>query len=606
MSKVIHTFVVLAYKESRYLEECINSVLNQKYKSKVVIATSTPNNYISSLAKKYNLKIIENKNPKGIGSDFDFALNQGNTVLVTIAHQDDIYDYDYSYEIVKKYEENKDSLIIFPDYYEIKNDQKVFKNVNLKIKRFLLFPLRFSFLNKIKFIKRRALSLGCSIGCPSVTFQKKLIEIPLFDYNFKCDIDWHAWETLSRKKGNFSFINKPLMGHRVHEESTTTEIISDNIRTKEDLIMFKRFWPNFIAKRINKIYSKSEINNNLEIEKNKSKKNFNLNNFSSIKFLAALLVILSHSFSITRGNGIVDPLYEATNSNLSFGSIAVAIFFFLSGFFISKSLIKESNWKKFFKKRILRIFPSLIFVLFITSFVIGPIFTDVSLSKYFTSMTPYLYFIRNSFLFTTHQIIGVFTNNPYNLSINGALWTLPLEFICYIICYFVFKVGLLGEKKLKFTFLPVLIIYILASSLFSNFVILKVVVPLFLLFYMGTFYYTYREKIRTSSFKFIMSIFLLFLCVIFKKYDFLLIIILPYFIYSTAYIDFKFLNIIYPFSKFTYELYLVGFLIQQMLLSIFNMNINVYLHFILSVFFSLFFAIFINKTSKIFIKKLKL
>ena len=46
MKNSIHTFVVLAYKESNYLEDCIKSVLNQKYKSNVVIATSTPNKFI--------------------------------------------------------------------------------------------------------------------------------------------------------------------------------------------------------------------------------------------------------------------------------------------------------------------------------------------------------------------------------------------------------------------------------------------------------------------------------------------------------------------------------------------------------------------------------
>ena len=52
----MHTFVVLAYKESSYLEECIKSVLNQKYPSKVVIATSTPNQYIENIADKYSLR----------------------------------------------------------------------------------------------------------------------------------------------------------------------------------------------------------------------------------------------------------------------------------------------------------------------------------------------------------------------------------------------------------------------------------------------------------------------------------------------------------------------------------------------------------------------
>ena len=54
----IHTFVVLAYKQSQFLETCIKSVLNQSYKSQVIIATSTPNPYIYDLANKYHLDVI--------------------------------------------------------------------------------------------------------------------------------------------------------------------------------------------------------------------------------------------------------------------------------------------------------------------------------------------------------------------------------------------------------------------------------------------------------------------------------------------------------------------------------------------------------------------
>ena len=54
----IHTFIVLAYKESAYLEDCIKSVINQTYPSRVIIATSTPNDFISKLAKKYNIRAV--------------------------------------------------------------------------------------------------------------------------------------------------------------------------------------------------------------------------------------------------------------------------------------------------------------------------------------------------------------------------------------------------------------------------------------------------------------------------------------------------------------------------------------------------------------------
>lgn len=260
--RILHTFVVLAYKESQYLEECVKSVLNQKYKSKVVIATATPNEFINNIAKKYGLNIIVNNNHRSIGGDFDFAINCGKTPLVTIAHQDDIYDYEYSYQMVNAYKNNRESLIIFPHYYEIKENNKIYKNKNLNIKRLLLMPLRISKLGKYKINKRLVLRFGNAICCPAVTFNKDKIDTPLFEYDFKCDVDWHAWESLSIKKGSFIYINQPLMGHRVHNESTTTELINDRTRTNEDLIMFKRFWPEWFAKIINRFYVKAENNNN--------------------------------------------------------------------------------------------------------------------------------------------------------------------------------------------------------------------------------------------------------------------------------------------------------------------------------------------------------
>ena len=135
--KDLHTFVVLAYKESKYLEDCIQSVLNQSVKTNVIIATSTPNNYIKKIAKDYKLDLKINKGKTGIGYDFDFAVASASTKLVTIAHQDDIYDYNYAEEIIKVYKKYEDAIILFPNYYEIKGDRKEYNNTNLKIKKIL-------------------------------------------------------------------------------------------------------------------------------------------------------------------------------------------------------------------------------------------------------------------------------------------------------------------------------------------------------------------------------------------------------------------------------------------------------------------------------------
>lgn len=258
-----HCFVVLAYKESPYLENCINSVINQNNKSDVVIATSTLNSYIERLAEKYNIKVIENKScGMGIGYDFDFARKCVDYDLVTIAHQDDEYDPNYSQMIIESYSSFPSSLILFSDYYEIREDIKEYVNTNLIIKRILLSSLRFKIMSSSKFMKRNCLRFGCSICCPAVTYVNKNIPFErIFDSNMKCNIDWFAWEKLSKVKGNFLYIPEKLMGHRIHEESTTTKIIGESVRTKEDLLMFKKFWPEFISKLISTFYKLSERSN---------------------------------------------------------------------------------------------------------------------------------------------------------------------------------------------------------------------------------------------------------------------------------------------------------------------------------------------------------
>lgn len=257
---MIHTFVILAYKESPFLEECIKSVTNQSVKSKIIIATTTKNKHIVNIAKKYNIDIVEGTHTT-IGGDFDFALNVGKTKLITIAHQDDIYDNNYAEEIIKNYNKNKNSIIIFTDYYEIRNNKKIYKNRNLIIKRILLTNLLIKKLSGIKLLKRNALRFGNSICCPAVTFVKNNIPKEVFTCDLKCNVDWYAWEKLSKRKGKFIYINKKIMGHRIDETTTTTDIINQGIRTKEDYEIFKKFWPNHIAKILTKVYKKSEDSN---------------------------------------------------------------------------------------------------------------------------------------------------------------------------------------------------------------------------------------------------------------------------------------------------------------------------------------------------------
>ena len=258
----LHTFVILAYKESPYLEECLNSILSQNQKSSVIIATTTPNSFIKNLAKKYHIQVVEGAHTT-IGGDFDFAIHSGNTPLVTIAHQDDIYEKNYLEKIIEAYQKHPNSSIIFTDYFEIRGKKRIYKNALLKIKHLLLIPIRIKKSLKHRHFKRHILRFGNSICCPAVTFVVKNCPKDIFKSDFKCNCDWYAWEKLSKHQGAFTYIHQPLMGHRISEDSTTTDIINQGIRTKEDYKIFKRFWPTPIAKALTKFYQKSEKSNKL-------------------------------------------------------------------------------------------------------------------------------------------------------------------------------------------------------------------------------------------------------------------------------------------------------------------------------------------------------
>ena len=149
-----HSFVICAYEESQYIEECIISLINQTVKSSIIITTSTDNEYLRTLAKKYDLDFVVSDNVPDIARDWNFALSIADTDYVTLAHQDDIYDKNYWFYVKKQIEDNHRMLICFTDYYEIRNGTRTKTNFNLILKRFMCSPLCIRLINRTSVARR--------------------------------------------------------------------------------------------------------------------------------------------------------------------------------------------------------------------------------------------------------------------------------------------------------------------------------------------------------------------------------------------------------------------------------------------------------------------
>lgn len=255
-----HTFVILAYKESPYLEECILSLKKQTVKSKIIISTSTPSSFLNRISEKHRVPLIINNSGSGIASDWSFAYNNCTTKYLTLAHQDDLYLPEYTESCLYAANKQDNNLITFTGYKELIGSRISSCSLNLFVKKIVLMVFLFKQTIQLSFIKKSILAFGSSIACPSVMYNKGYIGFFEFSKEFYCNLDWDAWIRLSRAKGSFTYVKKKLMIHRIHKDSQTSLQIKNKIRKKEDEIMFKKIWHQPVAKifsNISYIASKS-------------------------------------------------------------------------------------------------------------------------------------------------------------------------------------------------------------------------------------------------------------------------------------------------------------------------------------------------------------
>jgi peptidoglycan/LPS O-acetylase OafA/YrhL len=176
------------------------------------------------------------------------------------------------------------------------------------------------------------------------------------------------------------------------------------------------------------------------------------NAFGFLRLLLAALVLVDHSFPL---GGFGDcPVLGWTRGQDTLGGLAVAGFFLLSGYLVTRSGLSNDPLQ-FLWRRALRIFPAYWTVLLVTAFVLGPAVGLVekgSLSGYLQgpSAGPLAYLLEN--LTLTVERWGIYDllaeSTPYGRAVhgsvfNGSLWTLAYEWRCYLLVLLLAAAGVL-------------------------------------------------------------------------------------------------------------------------------------------------------------------
>lgn len=196
------------------------------------------------------------------------------------------------------------------------------------------------------------------------------------------------------------------------------------------------------------------------------------NNFNLMRLLLALVVIFSHSYPITlgpEGDTRAEPILQFTHHQTLAGPVAVDAFFLISGFLITASWLRSKSFLAYFLKRVLRIYPGFIVAMGFSAALIWalcPEFraTVVRPQDWLSS------FFQNLLLLSNSSITGpgIFSMNPSPRVVNGPLWTIPIEFFCYLLVLFVGLCGLFQRRRLILGFVSAAFVLYTVSAFNGN------------------------------------------------------------------------------------------------------------------------------------------
>ena len=300
------------------------------------------------------------------------------------------------------------------------------------------------------------------------------------------------------------------------------------------------------------------------------------NSFELIRLVASLSVVFGHAFALHPSNGHAEPIGKLIQFDY-IGTVAVFMFLFVSGIFVTASYDRSRSLLRFAILRIGRIWPALIVCILITVFIVGPLVTSLTISEYFSSHETWNYLLTNIKLMEVrYNLPGVFDYNWYNDSVNGSLWILPVLVRCYALVAVLGLIGCLRHWKwVTLAVLGIISVYFFSQLYFAGQITYYIfqsylmggLTPLgvrcYAFFLAGMLAYSYRKVIildaRLSVFFF--ALWLSGMNTGFSSTLFYLFLAYSVLVLASSKISKR---VVLP-GDYSYGIYIYGFLIQQLL-----------------------------------------
>lgn len=219
------------------------------------------------------------------------------------------------------------------------------------------------------------------------------------------------------------------------------------------------------------------------------------NAFTAMRWILASTVMFSHGWDLTQPETGLDPSVPILGFPVS--RLAVFLFFTLSGFLVTGSLVKRGA-VDFTLARGLRLLPGLWVMIAVLVFGLWALFGTLPLGQYLADPMTRNFVLRNALLWGGEfRLPGVFDHNQFANVVNGSLWTIPHEVRCYIVLALIGAVGLLASRRL------LLALFVVAAAV--HLVVPEGIIPvlenprrLAFSFFLGVLVFLWRERLWLS------------------------------------------------------------------------------------------------------------
>ena len=229
------------YNHSAYLDERIQSILNQTYTDfeLIILDDCSPDNSLEVIQKYASHPKVSHivANEKNSGSTFiqwDKGIELAKGEYIWIAESDDYASPDFLAKLMAHMGADPQIVLGFSSLYWVDENSKIIRESPLK-------TYKFSPASSGEFFIKHNMLYGCHIlNASSAVFKKSAIaQIPTDYKTYKGSGDYLFWIELA-KQGKVLKIEEPLDYFRIHSQKVTTNSVASGRQFVEGHQIYKR------------------------------------------------------------------------------------------------------------------------------------------------------------------------------------------------------------------------------------------------------------------------------------------------------------------------------------------------------------------------------